>query len=152
MLLSPPDFADRTQRDDVGGVCVISERRAVLIAERRCHLRVRSPVPDMLDGHLSRAVRHDRPGITADARADEVRVLIDGHACRSANPAPPVTTSASRLSTAAVVGSGNDPGVSSASGTPAAWRVGLVGAAGTLTDDRVFDVFGDHSYRMDLRD
>ena len=29
--------------------------------------------------------------------------------------------------------------------------LGLVGAAGTLTDDRVFDVFGDHSYRMDLR-
>jgi len=29
--------------------------------------------------------------------------------------------------------------------------LGLVGAAGTLTTDRVFDVFGDHSYRMDLR-
>jgi hypothetical protein len=28
----------------------------------------------------------------------------------------------------------------------------LVEAAGTLTADRVFDVFGDHSYRMDLRD
>jgi hypothetical protein len=29
--------------------------------------------------------------------------------------------------------------------------LGLVGAAVTLTGDRVFDVFGDHSYRMDLR-
>lgn len=27
----------------------------------------------------------------------------------------------------------------------------LVTAAGALTADRVFDVFGDHSYRMDLR-
>jgi hypothetical protein len=29
--------------------------------------------------------------------------------------------------------------------------LGLVGVAGTLAADRVFDVFGDHSYRMDLR-
>lgn len=29
--------------------------------------------------------------------------------------------------------------------------LGVVGTAGTLTADRVFDVFGDHSYRMDLR-
>jgi hypothetical protein len=29
--------------------------------------------------------------------------------------------------------------------------LGLVGAAGMFTADRVFDVFGDHSYRMDLR-
>jgi hypothetical protein len=27
----------------------------------------------------------------------------------------------------------------------------LVTATGTLKADRVFDVFGDHSYRMDLR-
>jgi hypothetical protein len=30
--------------------------------------------------------------------------------------------------------------------------LGPVGAAGALTADRVFDVFGDDSYRMDLRD
>jgi len=29
--------------------------------------------------------------------------------------------------------------------------LGLVRAAGTLMADRVFDVFGDHGYRMDLR-
>jgi hypothetical protein len=29
--------------------------------------------------------------------------------------------------------------------------LGLVGAEGTLTAGRAFDVFGDHSYRMDLR-
>jgi len=29
--------------------------------------------------------------------------------------------------------------------------VGGVRAATTLRTDRVFDVFGDHSYRMDLR-
>jgi hypothetical protein len=29
--------------------------------------------------------------------------------------------------------------------------LGLVTAAGALRADRVFDVFGDHSYRMDLR-
>jgi hypothetical protein len=34
----------------------------------------------MLDGCLFRALRHDRPGLTPDARADEVRVVIDRHA------------------------------------------------------------------------
>jgi hypothetical protein len=29
--------------------------------------------------------------------------------------------------------------------------LGLVTAAATLKADRTFDVFGDHSYRMDLR-
>jgi hypothetical protein len=30
-------------------------------------------------------------------------------------------------------------------------RLGSVGVVATLAADRVFDVFGDHSYRMDLR-
>jgi len=30
-------------------------------------------------------------------------------------------------------------------------RLDRVGVVATLANDRVFDVFGDHSYRMDLR-
>jgi hypothetical protein len=30
-------------------------------------------------------------------------------------------------------------------------RLGRVGVVATLATGRVFDVFGDHSYRMDLR-
>jgi hypothetical protein len=30
-------------------------------------------------------------------------------------------------------------------------RLGRVGVVATLAADRVFDVFGDHGYRMDLR-
>jgi hypothetical protein len=30
-------------------------------------------------------------------------------------------------------------------------RLGTMGVGATLAADRAFDVFGDHSYRMDLR-